>query len=389
MPADPVALTEALIRCRSVTPAEGGALALLESVLAPAGFCVDRPRFSSPGLPEVENLFATIGGGAPHFVWAGHTDVVPTGPESAWTHPPFAGEIADGMLYGRGAADMKGGVAASVAATLDFLVAGPFRGTISFLITGDEEGPAINGTVKLLQWAAERGHRFDACIVAEPTNPSRLGEAIKIGRRGSISATITVTGKQGHAAHPQNADNPIPRMATLVSALVAERFDDGSDRFPPTNLEMTSVDVGNPAFNVIPAAVTARFNIRFNDRWTYDTLTARVRAILDAADPRGPAGHSAIFEPFNSPAFLTQAEALTGPLTAAIEEVTGLRPEPSTSGGTSDARFIKAYCPVVEFGPVGATIHQVDERVGVEELRDLTRIFLGFLDRYFGRAGAT
>ncbi|MCW5696118.1 MAG: succinyl-diaminopimelate desuccinylase [Bauldia sp.] len=383
MPADPVAIAQDLIRCPSVTPAEGGALAYLERVLSAAGFRVDRPVFSEPGQPDVENLFATIGSGKPHLVFAGHTDVVPPGHAEDWSHPPFAAEIADGWLYGRGAADMKGGIAAFVAAALDRLAANSLPGTLSFLITGDEEGPAVNGTVKLLRWAAERGHRFDACLVGEPTNPATLGDAIKVGRRGSLSATLTVRGRQGHAANPQWADNPVPRMVALLAALDAEMFDEGTADFQPTNLEITSVDVGNPAFNVIPAAATARFNIRFNDRWTGETLTARLRAILDGASPRGAAGYEIVFEPFNSPAFLTDADRLIGPLSDAVAAVTGKVPQRSTSGGTSDARFIKDYCPVVEFGLVGATIHQVDERVSVEDVRMLTRIYRGFINRFF------
>lgn len=381
---DPVAILQDLVRCPSVTPAEGGALAYLESLLKPAGFKVDRPTFTDSDTPDVENLFAVIGEGGPHLMFAGHTDVVPTGLAENWTHPPFAGTVADGILFGRGAADMKGGIACFAAAALDWLEDKPRNGTISFLITGDEEGPAINGTVKLLEWAAARGHKFDAALVGEPTNPAIVGEAIKVGRRGSVSGTLTVTGRQGHVAHPHNADNPIPRLVRLVDALINERFDEGSERFQPSNLEIVSVDVGNRAFNVIPAAATARFNIRFTDRWTYETLTARIRAILDAILP---GGYALAFERFNSPAFFTDAGALVDPLIAAIEAETGRVPERSTSGGTSDARFIKDYCPVVEFGLVNRTIHQVDEQVPVADLVALTRIYRGFLDRYFGAAG--
>ncbi len=377
------ALLQNLIRCESVTPVEGGALALLERVLHPAGFIVDRPVFSDADTPDVENLFATIGSGGPHLVFAGHTDVVPTGPEGKWTHPPFAAEIADGVLYGRGSADMKGGIACFVAAALDWLSGGERPGRISFLITGDEEGPAINGTVKLLEWAAERGHRFDACIVGEPTNATRIGEAIKVGRRGSVSGMITVAGKQGHVAHPHLADNPVPRLLKLASALADERFDEGNDRFPPTNLEVTSVDVGNPTFNVIPASASARFNVRFTDDWTYETMTARIGSILDAANA-GP--YALDFVRFNSPAFHTDAGSLIDPLAAAIAAETGLTPERSTNGGTSDARFIKAYCPVIEFGLVHATIHQIDERVPVADVELLTRIYRRFIESYFAGA---
>lgn len=378
---DAVPLLQELIRCRSVTPDEGGALAHLERVLEPAGFLVDRPVFSDSDTPDVENLFATIGDEGPHLVFAGHTDVVPTGPEAHWTHPPFAGDIADGVLYGRGAADMKGGVACFVAAALDWLAAGERTGRLSFLITGDEEGPAINGTVKLLEWAHAHGHRFDACLVGEPTNATRIGEEIKVGRRGSVSGTVRVTGKQGHVAHPHLADNPVPKLLALAAALAAERFDDGNDRFQRTNLEVTSVDVGNPAFNVIPEEATARFNVRFTDDWTFETITARIREILDRTEA-GP--YDLSFVRFNSPAFHTDAGALIDPLAAAIAAATGSPPGRSTSGGTSDARFIKDYCPVVEFGLVYATIHQVDERVPVADVELLTRIYRDFIDRYFG-----
>ncbi|MHA1560276.1 MAG: succinyl-diaminopimelate desuccinylase [Alphaproteobacteria bacterium] len=377
---DSTTLLQELIRCRSVTPAEGGALALLEHVLKPAGFLIDRPVFSDGNTPDVENLFATIGEGGPHLVFAGHTDVVPTGPEDLWSHPPFGAEIERGVLYGRGAADMKGGIACFAAAALDWLSEGPRAGRLSFLITGDEEGPAINGTAKLLEWAAEHGHRFDACIVGEPTNSERVGEAIKVGRRGSVSGTITVGGKQGHVAYPNLAENPIPRLLRLATALAEERFDQGNDRFPPTNLEITSVDVGNPTFNLIPAAAEARFNVRFTDDWTYDLITRHIRSVLDRTDA-GP--YRIEFVPFNSPAFYTDAGALITPLMAAIEDVTGGKPESSTDGGTSDARFIKDYCPVVEFGLVHATIHQIDERVPVADVETLTTIYRRFIDLYF------
>ncbi len=376
---DPIAIAQALIRCRSVTPDEGGALAYLERLLSGAGFMVERPVFSDPGTYAVENLFATIGSGGPHFVYAGHTDVVPPGDGAAWTHPPFAGEIANGRLYGRGAVDMKGSVAAFASAAIDFVRAGGLKGggTLSFLITGDEEGKAVNGTAKLVKWAAERGHRFDACVVGEPTSVETLGDGIKIGRRGSLSGTIEVTGKQGHVAYPERADNPLPRLIKFLAALTAEKLDAGTEHFPASNLEVTSVDVGNAAFNVIPARATAKFNVRFNDRWSYPTLTKWVEARLDAA-AAGGAGKGAYrltYEPMTSEVFLTRSEVVIGAISAAIESVTGRRPALSTGGGTSDARFIKDYCPVVEFGPVGTTMHQVDENIPVAELEALTRIF--------------
>ncbi len=380
------AIARDLLRCPSVTPVEGGALALLERLLAPAGFAVNRVTFSDADTPDVENLFATIGSGAPHFVFAGHTDVVPPGDESAWTRPPFAGDIADGTLYGRGAVDMKGGIAAFIAAALGFVAEyGPdFGGTMSFLITGDEEGPAVNGTAKLLAWATEQGHRFDACIVGEPTNPEALGDAIKIGRRGSLSGTITVTGVQGHVAYPHLAKNPIPGLLTLAGALQALKLDEGNGHFQPSNLEFTSIDVGNPASNVIPARATACFNVRFNDEWTLGRLKDVITATLQAAAPAG-LNWAVAFRRDASESFLTRDDRLIAQLVGAIEAETGRRPELSTGGGTSDARFIKDYCSVVEFGLVGQTMHKVDERVALADLDRLAAIYRRFLAAFFSK----
>ena len=380
------AIARDLLRCPSVTPVEGGALALLERLLAPAGFAVNRVTFSDADTPDVENLFATIGSGAPHFVFAGHTDVVPPGDESAWTRPPFAGDIADGRLYGRGAVDMKGGIAAFIAAALGFVAEyGPdFGGTMSFLITGDEEGPAVNGTAKLLAWATEQGHRFDACIVGEPTNPEALGDAIKIGRRGSLSGTITVTGVQGHVAYPHLAKNPIPGLLTLAGALQALKLDEGNGHFQPSNLEFTSIDVGNPASNVIPARATACFNVRFNDEWTLGRLKDVITATLQAAAPAG-LNWAVAFRRDASESFLTRDDRLIAQLVGAIEAETGRRPELSTGGGTSDARFIKDYCSVVEFGLVGQTMHKVDERVALADLDRLAAIYRRFLAAFFSK----
>jgi succinyl-diaminopimelate desuccinylase len=389
MTADPVALTRDLIRCRSVTPAEGGALAFLEKTLTAVGFTVHRMTFKEPGAEDVENLYARIGTSAPHLMFAGHTDVVPPGDEKAWRHEPFAGEIADGQIYGRGAVDMKGGIACSIAAALDHLAAhgGKSRpdgkGSISFLITGDEEGIAVNGTTKLLKWAAERGEKFDHCILSEPSNVEALGDTIKIGRRGSLNGTLIVTGKQGHVAYPQRADNPIRGLIKLVEALQSEKLDDGSAHFPPSHLEFTSVDVGNKTVNLIPGEARARFNIRFNDRHSIESLHALLRKRAAAA-----AGNSIRFDfefqPSNAGVFVTKTGPFTDMMVNAISEVTKRKPELSTSGGTSDARFICDYCPVVEFGLVGQTMHQVDERAPVADLQALTGIFRHILTRYFG-----
>jgi succinyl-diaminopimelate desuccinylase len=379
----PLALAQALIRCPSVTPEEGGALSFLADALARAGFSVERPVFSEPGTPDIENLYARIGTTGPVLVFAGHTDVVPPGETASWTHGPFSGEVSEGFLYGRGAVDMKGGIACMLAATLDFLDArGPeFGGSIVFLITGDEEGPAVNGTVKLLEWAKGRGERFDHCLLGEPTNPDTLGEMIKIGRRGSLTGRLTVQGRQGHVAYPHRAENPIPGLLRLASALIAEPLDDGTAHFDASNLEFTTIDVGNPATNVIPASAKAVFNVRFNDDWTAETLGAEIRKRLEAA-----AGNAVRFsldlQPSNSPAFLTQPDAFVDLVADAIAAETGRRPALSTTGGTSDARFIKDACPVIEFGLVGRTMHETDERVAVADLDRLTAIYGRVLERY-------
>jgi succinyl-diaminopimelate desuccinylase len=382
-PTDPILLLADLIACPSVTPHEGGALTYLADRLAAAGFETHLPVFQTEGEPAITNLFARIGSGAPHLAFAGHTDVVPPGDLAAWTHPPFAGIVADGLVHGRGAADMKGGIAAFVAAALDRLAAGPIAGTLSFLITGDEEASALDGTVKLLAWAAERGERFDACIVGEPTNPDQLGDMLKVGRRGSLSGTVTVTGRQGHVAYPHRALNPIPPLLRLAGALVAAPLDQGNDRFDPSNLEIVAIDTGNPAWNVIPARVSARFNVRFNDIWSRDSLVAEIERRLAAVD--AGADYALAVEPVWSDSFLTRDAMLIEAVSDAVFAVTGRRPEASTSGGTSDARFIKDYCPVVEFGLVGRTMHQVDECVAVDDLLGLTRIYAVLLDRYFPR----
>lgn len=384
MSADPISLARDLLRCPSVTPAEGGALTLLEGVLKRAGFAVHRLAFSEPGFPDVENLYARIGEGSPHLVFAGHTDVVPPGDERAWSHQPFAAEIEDGVLFGRGAVDMKGAIACFIAAAQDHLAArgGKPKGSISLLITGDEEGVAVNGTVKLLRWAAARGESFDHCILGEPTNPHRLGDMIKIGRRGSLNGALTVSGTQGHVAYPQLADNPIRGLVTLMGALMAEPLDEGSEHFQPSNLEFTSVDVGNKTENVIPAEARARFNVRFNDRHSLASL----KRLLEERCAKAAAGsirYRLSFEPSNADAFLTQPGPFTELVGDAIERVTGRRPALSTTGGTSDARFIKDYCPVVEFGLANSTMHKIDERVAIADLAALTAIYRRIIDAYF------
>ncbi len=372
---------QALLRCPSVTPAEGGALDVLQNLLEPAGFAVHRLTFSEPGTPDVANLYARIGTGAPNLVFAGHTDVVPPGDAASWRFPPFAGTVEDGMIWGRGACDMKGGVAAAVAAALDHVARhGAPTGSISFLITGDEEGPAVNGTTKLLDWARAKGERFDACILGEPTNPARMGEMIKIGRRGSLSGEIVIEGRQGHVAYPHLADNPIPRLMRVLAALKAEPLDAGTAHFDPSNLEIVTVDTDNPAGNVIPAECRARFNVRFNDTWRPDTLAAEIRRRIVEAKA---GAHRLSFEACNALAFVTEPGPFTRIVADAVEAETGLQPVLSTTGGTSDARFITRDCPVVEFGLVGQTMHAVDERVGLADLAALQAIYARVLDGYF------
>jgi succinyl-diaminopimelate desuccinylase len=374
-------LCRALIRCRSVTPEDGGALGALEAALEHAGFATHRIIFSEPGTADIDNLYARFGTGAPCLVFAGHTDVVPVGTAAKWRFDPFSGEVADGAIFGRGTADMKSGVAAFAAAAIDYTARhGSSYGSIGFLITGDEEGPAVNGTEKLLRWAYEKGERFDHCIVGEPTSSEVLGDTIKIGRRGSLNATLVVEGRQGHSAYPERADNPIPKLLRLTNALIAAPLDSGTAHFDASNLEIVSVDVGNPAFNVIPAEARARFNIRFNDSWSLETLAAELRRRLDSVGTK----FTLEFEPCNAVAFLTKPDSFARLVADAVERKTGRRPALSTSGGTSDARFIRAYCPVLEFGLIGATSHMVDEHVAVADLEGLTEIYAAILEEYFG-----
>jgi succinyl-diaminopimelate desuccinylase len=383
MPSSPsaLAITRTLIGFPSVTPTDAGALLYLRDLLTEAGFATELLTFSAPGTPDVLNLYARFGERAPNLVFAGHTDVVPPGDPARWRFPPFSAEVADGCLWGRGACDMKGGLAAMVAAALRFVAAGAFDGSISFLVTGDEEGPSINGTTKLLDWARAKGDRFDHCIVGEPTSVDRLGDTIKNGRRGSLTGRLTLHGRQGHVAYPHIADNPIRRLAPALSALFTEPLDSGDADFNPSNLEIVTVDVGNPAANVIPAEVRLVFNVRFNDLWTPETLSAEIERRISSAV--GAGGYALTFDPTNAVSFLTPRGPFTDLVCAAVEDVTGVRPALSTSGGTSDARFIKDACPVVDFGLPNATIHAVDERVALADLEGLTRIYERVLERYF------
>ena len=386
-PTDPVALAQALIRCESVTPHEGGALTLLQNILEPMGFVCHRMTFSEPGTPDVDNLYARLGTGRPHLCFAGHTDVVPVGDESKWTVPPFAGEIHDGILYGRGAVDMKGCVAAFAAAALRYISHHNRlpRGSLSFLITGDEEGPSINGTIKVLDWMKARDEVLDACIVGEPSNPKALGDEIRIGRRGSINVDIVVHGKQGHSAYPKIADNPVPKLARIIDRLSSAKLDDGTANFEPSNLQVTVISVPNKASNVIPGLARATINIRYNDAWTRPKIEAWVSdTIAEAAHELGAKYDISISG--TGDVFLTKPGPLVSTLRDAVKSVTGRVPALTTGGGTSDARFIKDHCPVVEFGLVNATIHQVDEHTTVADLEALTDIYGRFIGNYFAGA---
>jgi succinyl-diaminopimelate desuccinylase len=384
MIADPVALARDLVRCPSVTPAEAGALTLIEGNLKRAGFEVHRVTFAEPGTMPVENLYGRIGSTGPHLVFAGHTDVVPPGEQGKWTHPPFAGEITADTLYGRGAVDMKGAIACAIAAALDHLAShgGRPKGSISFLITGDEEGIAVNGTAKLLEWVRERGQKLDHCILGEPSNAVVIGDTIKIGRRGSLNGVLVVTGKQGHVAYPERADNPVHGLVTLMHALMTAPLDQGSAHFDASNLEFTSIDIGNPVVNLIPGAARARFNIRFNDCHSQISLKTLIERLTAGAAGERVRWHIE-WEPSNADPFLLEPGTFVDLVAAAVKEVTGRAPKLSTTGGTSDARFIRNFCSVLEFGLVGQTMHQVDERSPLADLTTLTAIYRKILDKYF------
>ena len=382
MTLDPVEFTADLIRCPSITPSEGGALDLLQHTLEGLGFKCYRLPFSDVDTPDVDNLYARYGKATPNFCFAGHTDVVPTGPLEEWSANPFHAEVKDDVIIGRGAADMKGAIAAFVSAAQRFIDAGAFDGSISFLITGDEEGPAINGTRKMLNWLDENQEKLDICVVGEPTNPMELGEMAKIGRRGSMNMILNVRGTQGHVAYPHLANNAAHRLVAMLNALISEPLDDGNAHFQASSLQITSIDIGNPTENVIPGEAEARFNIRFNDIHTSESLATWVRNKLDGAANGTDydlkvrvSGESFVFPPGE----------LSKLISDACEKVVGRRPELSTTGGTSDARFIKNHCPVAEFGLIGQTMHKVDERTRIDDIQNLSEIYLAMLEAYFRR----
>ncbi|WP_374514673.1 succinyl-diaminopimelate desuccinylase [Brevundimonas sp.] len=376
---DPVELTRDLIRKPSVTPADEGAMDVLERALTHLGFHCRRMPFEG-----VENLYARRGTAAPNLCFAGHTDVVPTGSPEAWSAAPFEAEVRDGILYGRGAVDMKGGIAAWIAAVSRVLADGDLPGSLSFLITGDEEGPALHGTKKVVEALMAEGEVIDACIVGEPSSQHALGDMIKIGRRGSLNTWITVHGRQGHVAYPDRAANPVPVLARLAARLADHRLDDGYEAFQPSNLELTTLDVGNPATNLIPAEARGRLNIRFNPSHTGEQLMAWLNA--EAGRAQAESGLRVELEHLHSgDAFLTEAGPFVVGVQDAVEAVTGRRPEASTTGGTSDARFIRAMCPVLELGLVGQTMHQIDERAPTAEIEQLAEVYRQVIETFFER----
>ncbi len=379
-----ILFTKALIQCPSVTPFEGGALDLLEKKLSEIGFVCERMKFSGDGGEDTDNLYARFGTGKKFFCFAGHTDVVPPGDLAEWKHPPFSAVIENGVLYGRGAADMKGAIAAFVIAVENFLKDHPnFQHSIALLITGDEEGSAINGTRKMVERLSERNERPDACIVGEPTNPEQAGQMIKVGRRGSLNAILTVTGVQGHVAYPHLANNPVHHLIDFLVILKNLKLDNGNEFFQPSNLEITSVDVGNPITNVIPVNAKARLNIRFSSEYTGNGLIELLTKEAENFQQKNQVKVEIDFiEPWGE-SFLTGRTNFAELLHAVIEAHTGRKAEFSTTGGTSDARFIKDLCPVIEYGTVGASMHRIDEGVAISEIITLRKIYQDFLFRFF------
>ena len=372
-------LARALIRCPSVTPADAGALDVLQTALETMDFVCHRKIFREDGFAPIDNLYARRGTGGRNFCFAGHTDVVPVGDERAWSVPPFDARVKDGRLFGRGAADMKGGIACFVEALARVLDANPdFDESLSLLITGDEEADAVNGTVKLLQWCADNGEKPDTCLIGEPTNPLHLGEMMKVGRRGSLSGRLTVNGLGGHVAYPDRNDNPLPRMIKTLGALYGRFPDGGNEHFQASNFEVCTIDTGNPAINMVPGRVKAAFNIRFNSEHTGPELEGWLRDVCAAH-----AGDHSLQTRISGEAFLSPPGKLAKIIADAAEEITGHRPECSTTGGTSDGRFIHRYCEVAEFGLVGQSMHKTDEHVLVKDMGKLVDIYRGVLERYF------
>lgn len=379
---DPVKLTQSLISCPSVTPTDAGVLQTLQDQLEKIGFRCTRMPFTEAGTEPVDNLFASYGEGSPHLCFGGHTDVVPVGNSASWTNDPFDAVIKDGNLYGRGTADMKSAIAAFTAAANNFINANEFKGTLSLLITNDEEGPAINGTQKVLEAITKDGEKIDACIVGEPTCPTQLGDMIKIGRRGSLTTNVTITGIQGHVAYPQWTLNPIDALTKVLSKIVDLKLDEGTDDFPPSNIEIVKIDADNTADNVVPQSATAQINIRYNILQTEDGLMKLLQEMTDQ-ELTGTKYTSNIEFRNSAQPFLTKESDFTKKIKEAVDAVTGLDSEFSTTGGTSDARFFKDYCEVAEFGLVGSTAHQVDEHVAVKDIENLAKIYEEIIKKYF------
>ncbi|MEE2745919.1 MAG: succinyl-diaminopimelate desuccinylase [Pseudomonadota bacterium] len=384
MTLDALEFARALIKCPSVTPQDNGAQRLLVKTLENIGFKCDQVCFSEPGSEEVNNVYARFGDQSPNFCFAGHTDVVPVGETHSWTDDPFGAVIRDDILYGRGAADMKAAIACFASAASRFIASknGDFSGSISFLITGDEEGPAINGTKKLLEWVTSRGEVLDACVVGEPTNPNKMGEMIKIGRRGSLNGNLVVHGIQGHTAYPHLAENPIHLAAEMIRAVTSKKIDSGSEYFQESTIQFSTIDVGNQASNVIPGSVNIRFNVRFNDLHRSSDIERWLRDKFDDVSKSSNC-HYDLKIKVSGESFITSPGRLSDLLVNAVSEITGLTPEISTSGGTSDARFIKDYCEVAEFGMVGKTMHKTDESINIVDLEVLKNVYLHLLEAYF------
>ncbi len=376
---DPIALTQESVRCQSITPHDDGALESMAQPLAKMGFDIHRLRFEEEGYDPIDNVFARLGSSGRHLCYMGHTDVVPVGRESDWTYPPFAAHIENGILYGRGVADMKGGNCAFVAAVSRFLSERPeFSESISLLITGDEEAKSVNGTVKVIDWMRARNQMPDVALVGEPSNSTQMGEIIRVGRRGSLSGKIMVRGMQGHSAYPERSDNPIPHLVRLLSRLIDEKLDQGTADFGPSHIVISSVDVGNPASNIIPARAEALFNIRFNENWSAKTLEAHLRAILDAVNPNY---EMTVWS--NAQSFVTANHPWRDIVINAVQKISGTIPRADTGGGTSDARFIAQDCPVVEYGLLNTTIHKVDEHASLADIETLTATYTEILRSYF------
>ena len=384
---DPLYLSQALIKCPSVTPDDGASLGVLQEALTEVGFKCEQVRFSAENTPDVINLYARFGDKQPNFCFAGHTDVVPVGDREAWTVDPFGAQIKDDTLCGRGASDMKSAIACFVAATSRFIESqsSNLDGSISLLITGDEEGPAINGTKKLLEWITEKGDVLDACLVGEPTNPNALGEMIKIGRRGSLNGYLTVTGTQGHTAYPQLADNPTHLIVKMLDSIISNELDQGTDHFQASTIQVSTIDVDNPVTNVIPSKAKATFNVRFNDLHQSKDIELWIKEKLDKVIKKTDSSYELLIK-VSGEAFLSPPGILSKILSDAVKKVTGRTPELSTSGGTSDARFIKNYCSVAEFGMVGATMHKIDEHIKIDDLEKLTEIYTSTLRTYFSKS---